>query len=153
MPNGTDRPTSNPSGFAEHRKGDPDIPEETYGSGHDSFNEPQVSHKGPSRAVPIPETPPRGQAPTAPGPSAVGDAKFLVDEFGMNEHKAASIIAETRAQPEALVKAGLRAAEAQDDPLAGVPTPREPKNDLTPDNDEERLKPVLHVKNKRVGAG
>lgn len=148
-----DKPTSNPSAFAEHHLGDPDIREETYGSGHDSFNEPEVPPKRPSRAIPTPEAPAKAHAQSSPGPAAVMDAKFLVDEFGVDERKAASLIAEARRQPEAPVEVGLRAAEAQDDPLAGMPTPKDPKNDLIPDNDEQRLKPVLHVKNGRVGGG
>src|SRR3569832_2594117 len=100
----TEKPTSNPSAFAEHRQGDPDIREETYGSGHDSFNGPEVPPKRPSRAIPIPEKPPKMHAPSAPGPDAVTDAKFLVDEFGINEHKAASLIADSRHQPAALIE-------------------------------------------------
>jgi hypothetical protein len=153
MPSETNRTPSNTSAFGEHHQGDPDIPEETYGSGHDSFNEPEVPSKTQSRAVPVPDTPSRGQAATLPRLAAVTDAKFLVDEFGVNEQKAASLIAASHVEPEAAILTGLREADGQVDPLAGIPTPEEPRNDLVPDSDEERLKPVLHMKNKRTGGG
>lgn len=153
MPSETNRRTSNPSAFGEHHQGEPDIPEERHGSGHDSFNEPEVSSQSLIRSVTIPEKPPLNDASKPPAPDAVTDAKFLVDEFGVTEQKAASLIAQSHVEPEAMILAGLFAAEAQDDPLAGVPTPKEPTKDLVPDNDEEPLKPVLHLKNKRNGAG
>ena len=47
----------------------------------------------------------------------------------------------------------LHKARERDDPLLGTPTPEEPEKDFVKDSDEERVKPVLNVTNKRVGGG
>jgi hypothetical protein len=90
-----------------------------------------------------------------PGSGAVTDAEFLADEFGIGEHRAASLVATGREQGETAEKLAWKVQQARrnDDPLAGLPTPQEPANDLTSDTDEEPLKPVLRVKNNRVGGG
>jgi hypothetical protein len=75
--------------------------------------------------------------------------------FDIDEPRAASLVAEGRGRPEDVptIEGKLRKARKKDDPLAGVPTPAEPAHDLVADADEERLKPVLHVENKRNGGG
>jgi hypothetical protein len=79
------------------------------------------------------------------------DADFLVEQFGVPTPKAADLVARDGADP-ADVELAARRIERTRDPLAGVPIPKEPQSELTPDTDEVRLKPVVR-KNDRRGAG
>jgi hypothetical protein len=80
----------------------------------------------------------------------VEDGTFLAEEFGIPANKAAELVSQPGEadQVEAGVQSNLRAA----DPLEGVPTPKAGP-DFSADTDEIRLKPVLHEKNNRAGAG
>ena len=80
----------------------------------------------------------------------VEDGTFLAEEFDIPARKAARLVSSEgdAGKVEAGVHEKLRSADA----LEGVPTPRA-SDDLTTDTDETRLKPVLHDKNNRTGAG
>jgi hypothetical protein len=81
----------------------------------------------------------------------VDDATFLADEFNIPERNAARLVTPP-GQVDAIA-AEVSRRRKEDDPLAAKPTPQEPERDLVPDNDEERLKPVLHHPNERRGGG
>ena len=153
QPSPEDVPTSQPSSFGEHQQGAPDAPEESNPDGHDSFNPPDIPMEAEGTA-PGP-APAQRKTRAAPGSAAVTDAKFLADEFGVKEYRAAALVAEGRQRPEdaGSIEARLHKARRDDDPVANVPTPAEPKHDLVADSDEESLKPVLHVSNDRVDGG
>ena len=82
----------------------------------------------------------------------VDDAEFLADEFEMPNRKAADLVARPGSDRDA-VKAEVDARQRADDPLEGMPTPREPAVEHEEDVDEVRLKPVLHERNDHSGAG
>lgn len=149
-----DVPTSQPANFGDHARGAPDAPEEANPRGHDSFNPPETPQQSAAAPPPLPPeapTPPK----MPPGSGAVTDAQFLVDEFRISEPRAASLVAQGRGarRESEKIENGLRQVPQEGDPLASVPTPDEPANDLVKDNDEQRLKPVLHTPNNRVGGG
>jgi hypothetical protein len=97
--------------------------------------------------------PPKPSGVATPvNPGKVDDAVFLHDEFGIDETVAADLITEEPIGGEAVVDA-LGRRERAKDPLSDIPTPAEPPSDRIADNDEERLKPVLHQRNDRVGGG
>ena len=76
---------------------------------------------------------------------ATEDARFLAQEFDIPAPQAEKL---TGAPSEA-----IRHDIGAEDPLAVVPLPEAPASDVTPDADEERLKPVLHQRNDRTGGG
>jgi hypothetical protein len=95
----------------------------------------------------------RDQAPN--NADKVADAKFLVDEFGISAPKVAGLIV-GEGEPAPVTDEILAQVQQQvrtEDSLADKPTPEAPANDLVADTDEQRLKPVLHNSNKRLGAG
>lgn len=69
----------------------------------------------------------------------------------MTPRQAGRLVARDGADPDAVREASEQ--QAQDDPLDGAPEPESPAREHTTDTDEERLKPVLHTKNDRVGGG
>jgi hypothetical protein len=140
-------PTSNPSGFGEHRQGDPDIPEERNPRGHDA--QPNPTRPG-GRETPAPVPSVATEPSPRRRPSKSDDAKFLVDEFDVPEARAAELVA--RPDQTADITRDLHERES-DDALEGVPRPQEPTQDITADSDEERLKPVLKTPNERSGGG
>ena len=79
------------------------------------------------------------------------DADFLVENFGVPTPAAADLVAREGVDPKDVELATRRLNDARD-PLAGVPIPEEPTDELTRDNDEVRLKPIVR-KNDRRGAG
>ena len=135
------------------KKGDAEqarFPEEQNPSGHDAEPAREVT---PSRIV----TEQRkdrdvGGHPASAAPQPAVDAAFLSTQFAMSPKQAAKLVsdrsapAETSHQVERVARGVISEAT---DPLKGVPTPREPAQDLTTDVDEERLKPVLHTPNGR----
>jgi hypothetical protein len=79
----------------------------------------------------------------------VDDAVFLKERFGIAPRKAGDLVARDGADPDE-----IRAASEQQgaqDPLGDAPQPAEPASEHTADTDEQRLKPVLHKRNDRVG--
>ena len=98
---------------------------------------------------PQPARPPGTAAPrqdSAPDrQQATEDARFLAQQFDIPAPQAEKL---TGAPAEA-----VRHDTGEEDPLAGVPLPEAPASDVTPDADEERLKPVLHQRNDRTGGG
>jgi len=88
--------------------------------------------------------------PTSLG-QQVDDATFLETRFGMTPRRASKLVARDGADPDALREASER--QAQPDPLKDVPQPQSPAREPTADTDEQRLKPVLHTRNDRVGGG
>jgi hypothetical protein len=83
----------------------------------------------------------------------VRDAKFLVDEFNIAEGAASNLVASEDDELAEEVVGDLHQAQDADDPLKGIPTPSEPPEEFTLDTDEEKLKPVIHERNRRTGAG
>ena len=143
-------------GQEPHQPGDPDIPEERNPRGHDA-QPGATGSKGPV-AAPLTTQPRSNVPPPRPEGDAsreerVNDAKFLVDEFGIAPRKAADLVADADPAEISSINVEVSRRENDDDPLASVPTPQEPDRDLVPDNDEERLKPVLHHPNNRRGGG
>lgn len=67
---------------------------------------------------------------------------FLAETFEIPAAGAAALVAEGDAA-EALTEAELR-RERDVDELADAPVPEEPAAEIAMDNDEERLKPVVH---------
>ena len=94
--------------------------------------------------------PPQNPHPTAPSATddKVEDAVFLHDEFGIAETEAAELVTPDGSDTDA-----VRLHDQNKDPLADVPTPRQPNRDMVEDTDEVRLKPVLHDRNERTGSG
>jgi hypothetical protein len=93
---------------------------------------------------------PKHPSGTSPGKLGnrhqVGDAEFLTREFDMNSQEASDLIARNGLSPEDL-KARISAPDGEPirpDPLGGVPTPSEPRKELTKDADEHARKPVVH---------
>lgn len=82
----------------------------------------------------------------------VDDAEFLADEFEMPNRKAADLVARPGSDRDE-IKAEVDERQRADDPLEGMPTPREPAIEHEEDVDEVRLKPVLHERNDHSGAG
>lgn len=82
----------------------------------------------------------------------VDDAEFLADEFDMPNRKAADLVARPGSDSET-IKEKVADRQRADDPLEGMPTPREPAVEHEEDTDEVRLKPVLHERNDHSGAG
>jgi hypothetical protein len=80
------------------------------------------------------------------------DAEFLVEHFDIPIPTAAELVAGQEVDVIA-VELAARKLDSSRDPLEGVPVPKEPTSDLTGDNDEVRLKPVIRRRNKRRGAG
>jgi hypothetical protein len=100
--------------------------------------------------------PARNTAVKGGAPTKLENTKFLTDEFGIPERKAAEAVMGDGAATEgevASLAAEVYKERAKDDPLAGVPTPKEPASHFSPDVDETALKPVLHRPNRRTGAG
>lgn len=83
-------------------------------------------------------------------PSQTQDAEFLADEFGIVPRRAAELVAREDVDPETLRQ---RLEAEKPDALAGDPAAREPRRDFVEDSDETALKPVLHGRNNRTGAG
>jgi len=81
----------------------------------------------------------------------VDDATFLETRFGMTPRRASELVARAGVTPDE-VRAGSE-KRPPSDPLAHVPKPEAPADERPGDNDEQRLKPVLHEKNDRVGGG
>lgn len=73
----------------------------------------------------------------------VEDGTFLAQNFSMAPQNAAALVAGD-GQPKAEVEAELR---------KGQRSPDNATDDLIPDNDETRRKPVLKGANKRSGGG
>jgi hypothetical protein len=81
----------------------------------------------------------------------IEDATFLEQRFGMTPRQASELVARDGAHPDEVREGSER--RAQPDPLADAPEPQAPAEEHTADTDEQRLKPVLHTKNDRVGGG
>ena len=79
------------------------------------------------------------------------DVQFLTEQFGIPPFKAARLVAGRTERVEELIEKELQ-RQHQLDPLAGVPTPRPPKNEFRSDVDEAMLKPLVGDHNLR-GAG
>jgi len=90
--------------------------------------------------------------PQQPPASKLEDATFLHDEFDIEENIAVELVSDSPVEADRIAE-GVRSHDRRKDALAGVPTPREPAADRVADTDEERLKPVLHNVNDRVGGG
>jgi hypothetical protein len=88
-------------------------------------------------------------------PSSLGqqveDATFLEKRFGMTPRQASALVAREGTHPDEVREGSER--KAHSDPLNGAPEPQSPAEEYTADTDEQRLKPVLHTKNDRVGGG
>jgi hypothetical protein len=82
-------------------------------------------------------------------PSRTDDAVFLAEAFDINEAAAAELVAP--GEDSADIAAEAREQRDEADRLAGVPTPEEPEQDLVADQDEVRLKPVLHTRGEGPG--
>jgi len=139
-------PTSNPSGFGEHRQGDPDAPEVRNPRGHDGQPDP-TSHRSAQTASIESGTPPPPPSGDTADPGE--EAKFLADNFDIPEQKAVDLVAPKRA-------GNLRETvhkERQSSGSGDHPVPAGPDRPATTDADEERLKPVLRKPNNRSGAG
>jgi hypothetical protein len=85
-------------------------------------------------------------------PAQRRDTAFLADSFDMTAAEAAALVADRPLDDETTTDLARTVREA-DDPLADVPTPKEPARDFVADSDEHALKPVLHRANQRQGAG
>ena len=148
-----DVPTSQPSAFGAHRKGEPDAPEEQNPLGHDSqpHDADIAGEPATVSARPTPGAPFVSSATSTP----LADAKFLKDEFGIRESAAARLVADGRDQPDTSgrLMRDLHGVEKSGSSLEGVPTPEAPASDLTSDTDEERLTPVVGSPNRRTGGG
>lgn len=83
-------------------------------------------------------------------PSQTQDAQFLADAFGIVPRRAAELVARKDVDPETLRQ---RLEAEKTDALAGAPAAQEPRRDFVEDTDETALKPVLHGRNNRTGAG
>jgi hypothetical protein len=79
------------------------------------------------------------------------DVQFLSEEFGIPPFKAARLVAGKTERVEDLAEKELQ-RQHEVDPLAGVPTPKPPKDVFVEDADEEMLKPIAGQHNLR-GAG
>jgi hypothetical protein len=79
------------------------------------------------------------------------DVQFLAEEFGIPPFKAARLVAGRTERVDDLAEKEMQ-RQHMADPLAGVPTPKAPKDDYVMDNDEEMLKPIVGQHNLR-GAG
>ncbi len=79
------------------------------------------------------------------------DVQFLTEQFGIPPFKAARLVAGRTERVEELIDKELR-RQQEADPLAGIPTPRPPKNTFMSDVDEAMLKPLVGQHNLR-GAG
>lgn len=99
--------------------------------------------------VPPADARPVTEPSAAVTPSKTDDAVFLADEFGINEAAAAELV--TPGEDSADIAAEARERRDEADRLAGVPTPEEPEQDLVADQDEVRLKPVLHTRGEGPG--
>lgn len=83
-------------------------------------------------------------------PSQTADAAFLEEEFGIVPREAAELVARDQVDPEMLRQ---RLDAHRHDALEGAPAAQEPRRDFVEDSDETALKPVLHGRNHRTGAG
>lgn len=81
----------------------------------------------------------------------VVDATFLERRFGLTPREASELVARNGVAPERVREATEKLP--QRDPLKGTPKPDEPVVERPRDVDEQRLKPVLHENNDRVGGG
>lgn len=79
------------------------------------------------------------------------DVQFLTEQFGIPPFKAARLVAGRTERVEELAEQELR-RQHKANPLAGVPTPRPPKDEFNSDVDEAMLKPIVGEHNLR-GAG
>ena len=87
-------------------------------------------------------------------PSKVDDAAFLADQFDIPVANAAELVASSSyEQSAAEIQEATNRRLRDEDALEGVPTPQEPAHEQVADSDEVRLKPVLHGRNERNGAG
>jgi hypothetical protein len=134
-----------------HHERRPDIPEESNPRRHDALPDPPMASESVSSGDTAPA--PLGERALEESPSKVDDAKFLSDEFDISERDAALLVSGTGEDDADLLAAVVREKRGTDDPLADVPTPKEDTANLTTDADEKMLKPVLHHKNQRAGAG
>lgn len=81
----------------------------------------------------------------------VEDATFLEKRFGLTPRQASGLVARDGADPDAVREGSEK--RARSDPLKHAPVPQSPADEHVADSDEQRLKPVLHTKNDRVGGG
>lgn len=79
------------------------------------------------------------------------EAEFLVEEFELTEREASELVTADEGQAQETQSAVLR-KRASNEALEDAPVPEAPVSDFTPDNDEERLKPVVRARNDRTGA-
>lgn len=87
-----------------------------------------------------------------PDLSEAREIAFLTEQFDIPAIRAAELIAGQTDKAQDLAAAELHRQRAEDS-LADVPTPRPAKDDFVADADEDRLKPVLHEENRRIGVG
>jgi len=138
-----------------HHPGDPDIPEERNPQGHDSQSDPSRAPvpMSPSTAPPVQvDVKPTG---SASHPTKLDDARFLVEEFNINERKAAAAVLDKEPsahEVEDLSRALMR-EQRSDDPLADKPTPEEPAEITIGREGAGHLRNVVHKGNNRAGAG
>jgi hypothetical protein len=85
----------------------------------------------------------------------LADTKFLAKEFHIPEQRAARAVLGEQVPDSVVTDLGAEVHRQllSEDPLRDVPTPEEPSSDLISDTDEIRLKPVVHKRNDRTGAG
>lgn len=122
------------------------FPEETRTSGHDAQPAPVSAAKdvGVRRAAAQLNSASTPSQTTGDVSQGAADAAFLVKGFGIPPGKASKLVDGDSPAASNATEAEARRLLADDDPLAGLPTPEEPAADLTVDSDEERLKPVVH---------
>jgi hypothetical protein len=143
-----------PSSEGTQDQGNPEVPEERRAQGHDAKRDPAVETSG--FDTPLPNAAPAGKSDVPrDDTSKADDARFLVEQFDVPERRAARAVLGETAPDSKVAELGAEVHRhvSGDDPLAGVPTPEEPATDLAGDTDEVRLKPVLHTRNQRTGAG
>jgi len=100
-------------------------------------------------AAPLRDSRPLTEPMPPGGPSQLDDTMFLAEAFDIAEPAAADLVAEGEASS-GLAAEATRQRAARDD-LADVPTPDEPEQELVADQDEVRLKPVLHSRQDGPG--
>ena len=79
------------------------------------------------------------------------DADFLVEEFDVPPHEAADLVSDDAREADAVEDSVRR--RNRDATGDGLPLPSGDDDDIVPDNDEVRDKPVVQGPNRRTGAG
>lgn len=93
----------------------------------------------------------RKNASTEPG--KVEDVRFLAEQFDMPVRSAAELVLSSNSPRVDDIVTEAARLDDEADVLEGAPTPEEPASDFVEDQDDVRLKPVLHSRNERAGGG